>query len=254
MGKTLASARCWLISAAAVVGIFVGQLARAQTNFFPILVCSNCVYTNASIQTITPATVTVWWSGGGERVSMTNLPAELQRRFNYDPEIADEYLCGEAAKKADLQRQLAREQAAIAAAKRKLGPPQKIRVIGTISGDLVQIEFGGRTATAYVHNLPPEVVAFVDDIQATRARIAALTADVNRGGAFKGGWSDFGADRDALGASSAALAAAKRHLRELQMGVEGRISVLACPSEFFPRVNARQWEFQAMATPGVIGP
>ncbi|MGO8698044.1 MAG: hypothetical protein ACLQVY_10040 [Limisphaerales bacterium] len=253
MGKTLASARCRWISTAAVVGIFVGQLAGAETNFFPVLVCSNFTYTNATIETVTPATVTVWWSGGGERVSMTNLPVELQRRFNYDPDAADEYLCGEAAKKAEMQRQFAQEQAAIAAAKRKLGPPQRIRVIGIISGDLVQIELGGRTATAYIHNLPPEVVAFVDDIQATRGRIAALTADVNRGGAFKG-WPDFGIDRDALGASSAALAGARRHLRELQMGLESRISVLACPSEFFPRVNARQWEFQAMATPGVMGP
>jgi hypothetical protein len=254
MGKTLGTARICSVIAAAAVGMFVVQLARAQTNFFPVLVCSNCFYTNATIESVTPATVTVWWAGGGERVSMTNLPVELQRRFNYSPEAAEEYLCGEAAKRADRQRQSAREEAAIAAAKRKLGPPQKIRIIEVISGDLVRIEYGGRLATAYVHNLPVEVVAFVDDMQATRARIAALTADVNQGGAFKGGWTDFGTDRAALGASSTALAAARRHLRELQMGLEGRISVLACPSEYFPRVNARQWEFQAMATPGIIGP
>jgi hypothetical protein len=234
--------------------MFVGQWAVAQTNFFPVLVCSNCIYTNATIETVTPATVTVWWSGGGDRVSITNLPGDLQRRFNYSPEAAEEYSCGEAAKKADMQRQSAREQAAVAAAKRKLGPPQKIRVIEVISGNLVRIEFGGRTATAYIHNLPAEVVWFVDDMQVTRARIAALTADVNQGGAFKGGWADFGTDRAALGASGAALAAARRHLRELQIGLEGRISVLACPSEYFPRINARQWEFQAMATPGIIGP
>src|SRR5579862_4171219 len=86
-----------------IVLLFLARAGFGQTNFFPVLVCSNATYTNATIESITPATVTVWWSGGGERISITNLPLELQTRYHYSPEAAQKYLDAQAAKKAAQQ-------------------------------------------------------------------------------------------------------------------------------------------------------
>jgi hypothetical protein len=38
---------------AGFVAFFICQLANAQTNLFPVLVCSNATYTNATIETVT---------------------------------------------------------------------------------------------------------------------------------------------------------------------------------------------------------
>jgi hypothetical protein len=85
------------------------QVATAQTNFFPFLCCSNRTYTNATIETVTPATVTVFWDGGGERVPITNLPLELQIRYHYNPQDAQKYLDLQAAKKASQKERDNRE-------------------------------------------------------------------------------------------------------------------------------------------------
>ncbi len=71
----------WPVKVTAVLALFICHLAAAQTNFFPLLCCSNAAYTNATISSVTPATVTVSWSGGGvERIPISNLPPELQAR------------------------------------------------------------------------------------------------------------------------------------------------------------------------------
>lgn len=87
----------------AIFALLICQLATAQTNFFPLLCCSNRTYTNATIETVTPATVTIFWDGGGERIPITNLPSELLGRYHYDPQAAQEYLDVQAAKKAARQ-------------------------------------------------------------------------------------------------------------------------------------------------------
>src|SRR5665213_1797003 len=57
------------------------QLATAQINFFPLLQCKDRTYTNATIEKITPATVTVLWDGNGVTVPITDLPDDLQTRY-----------------------------------------------------------------------------------------------------------------------------------------------------------------------------
>ena len=69
----------------AIFGLLICQLAAGQTNFFPLLCCGNRTYTNATIETVTPANITIFWDGGGERIPITNLPAELQTRYHYNP-------------------------------------------------------------------------------------------------------------------------------------------------------------------------
>jgi hypothetical protein len=95
-----------------VFALLTCQLATAQTNFFPFLCCSNRTYTNATIETVTPATVTVFWDGGGERIPITNLPPELQIRYHYNPGEAQKYLDIQAAKKATQKERDNRDAAA----------------------------------------------------------------------------------------------------------------------------------------------
>jgi hypothetical protein len=101
-----------------IFALLICQLAIAQTNFFPLLRCKDRTYTNATIESVTPATVSVFWEGGGERIPITNLPPELQVRYHYNPQEAQNYLDMQAAKKATRKerdnRDAAAEQQAVA--------------------------------------------------------------------------------------------------------------------------------------------
>ena len=50
-------------------------------------------------------------------------------------------------------------------AKSKLGPPQTIHVIAVINSLEVKIESSGKYSTAYINNLPGEVIRYVQSIQ-----------------------------------------------------------------------------------------
>jgi hypothetical protein len=97
---------------AAIFALLLCQLAHAQTNFFPVLHCKERNYTNVTIKGVTPTTVLLDWDGGGERISITNLPPELQNRYHYDPIEAKKHLDAQAAKKAAQQESANREAVA----------------------------------------------------------------------------------------------------------------------------------------------
>ena len=77
--------------------------------------------------------MTIWWSGGGERISITNLPPKLQRRYHYDPQAAQDYLDAQAAKKSAQQERDKKAAEALAAAKETFGPEQTVRVVGLVN-------------------------------------------------------------------------------------------------------------------------
>ena len=64
--------------------VSLAQAAHGQTNFFPFLFCHDRIYTNATISSVTPATVTILWDGGGEQIAITNLPPELLAQYRYN--------------------------------------------------------------------------------------------------------------------------------------------------------------------------
>jgi hypothetical protein len=243
-----------LTKALAAGCLCLGQAAFCQTNFFPVLRCSNATYTNATIESVTPATVTVWWSGGGERISITNLPVELQKRYNYSPEAAQEYLDAQAARKAAQQERGAKFADAIAEAKRTLGPAETIQVVNVINDWHVQIRAEGKLSDAYIHKLPPGVIAFVRDFLQTKEEADALEG-VNPNATstrqVKTGQRDGHpvVKNVSTGQPTEEAVEAKqtrRHLAELEKNATARTTIIAQPSAFVLSGGIRQWEFQEM--------
>jgi hypothetical protein len=235
--------------------ICLAQSCFGQTNFFPLLVCSNATYANATIESVTPATVTVWWSGGGERISITNLPVELQKRYHYSPEEAQKYLDAQAARKSAQDERNQKAAAALDEAKHTFGPAQTIRVVSVIDDWHVQIMANGQLADAYVHKLPPEVVAFVRDYVQTRADVDATQYVSTNTAAGRKANSAARAGRATPANSNApvtsdeasAVMVTRRHLANLDRHVIARTSIVARPSAFVLRGGIRQWEFDEMA-------
>jgi hypothetical protein len=246
--------------------LLVCQLANAQTNFFPVLCCSNRIYTNATIGTVTPATVTVFWDGGGERASITNLPPELQTRYHYNPQEAQKYLDAQAAKKAVQKERAKQEAAAFAAVQNTLGPAQKVRVVKTaLFPNSLQIEVEGKSSEAYIPGLPPEILTFIDDLNQAQADTLALKERARQvrynAERAKGIASALTLDNpnyqeqnaranvmlnDARDLENQSADAAK-HLRELQAQAKARTTIMARPSGKMLTPLIRQWQFQAMA-------
>jgi hypothetical protein len=231
------------------------QASFSQTNFFPVLVCSNATYTNATIESVTPATVTVWWSGGGERISITNLPVELQKCYHYSPEEAQKYLDAQAAKKAAQQERNHKYAEALAEAKRTLGPAQTIRVVNVMNDWHVQIMADGKLAEAYIHKLPPEVLTFVQDYIQTKADAeasqnvntnATYTRQVNSG-TRPGHPVTETVDTHKHTDEAAAAMLTRRHLAELERHAVARTTIIARPSAFILSGGIRQWEYQEMS-------
>lgn len=69
------------------------------------------LYENVRVREVTPATVTIFHSGGIRQFDLSALPRELQERFGYDPEQAEAWKSAEAeARSAALARQTERTE------------------------------------------------------------------------------------------------------------------------------------------------
>ncbi len=240
--------------------------AGAQSNFFPLLNCRNRAYTNATIDSVTPASATILWDGGGERIPITNLPPELLNRYHYDPQAAHDYLDAEAAKKAALKESADEESAALALAQGTLGPAQKIRIIKIISDFHLQIEAEGKVSEASIRKLPAEVLASFRELTQAKVDAARLEAQIKqdhqsaapqpapnmgnsraRRAAAQAQKNAAHAQKSTTDADTAALVKVNSRLKEL----ESRTSILACPSDFVTSGGTRLWQFQAPATASV---
>jgi hypothetical protein len=243
--------------------------AFTQTNFYPLLECKNRAYTNATIESVTPATVTIFWDGGGERIAITNLPPELLNRYHYDPQDAQAYLDAQAAKKTTAKERADQELAAIARARDSLGPAQKIRILKVISVWHLQIEAEGKVSDAYIHNLPPDFLSSLAEIDQAKVEVAQLEAQVAQeqnaasqpGPNTNPGSRNYRAQQAAANAQknaaktahsaaagdAAALAKARSRLKEL----ESHTTISAGPTDYLTSWGVRQWEYQPTATPGL---
>lgn len=237
-----------------IFALFVCGLANAQTNFFPLLSCSNRIYTNATIESVTPATVTIFWDGGGEKISITNLPPELLTRYHYDPQAAQEFLDQQAAKKM-AQQQIANEQAtALLAAQNSLGPAQKVRVVKPlVFPNSIQIEAEGGLSEAVIPNLPSGILAFLRELDQARADAANLKNQVAQAGnntnqAAQGRRRGNRAPQPVSDDLKRRSADADKRLKDLESKASARTTVLAQPTGRMLTPKIRLWQFQAMAS------
>jgi outer membrane murein-binding lipoprotein Lpp len=232
-----------------IFAVFICELANAQTNFFPLLCCSNRTYTNATIISLTPATALIDFDSGGERISITNLPSELQIRYHYDSVKAKKYLEAQEAKKAAQQERANQEVAAFAAAQNTLSPAQKICVTKIIDMffNVEIVEANGQSSEAYIPKLPSEVITFIGDFNQAQADAASLEQQVrqarynaNRAEQLYDATSfdDPGIDARRVQAHAARdkadelerdSAAAKVRLSFLQSEAKVRTTIIACP-------------------------
>ena len=251
-----------------VVALLSCQWAGAQTNFFPLLHCKdNTTYTNATIANITPATVDVSWEGSGARMSITNLPDKLQKRYHYNPRKAQKYLAAQAAAKSAEKNHDNKAVAEVAAVQNTLGPAQIIRIIKTLDfPDSLQIEAEGVLVEAYIPNLPPEILTFITKLgqaqadainfklNAVQLRAGAKSARVLADGMF-GNNSNYDQQNTLATAAEADASAAEVKsaeadalLKKLQAQAKDRTTVIARPTGKMITTTIRQWQFQAMAS------
>lgn len=250
-----------------VIFVVLSPWANAQSDFFPILHCQDRTYTNATIDNITPATVTVSWEGNGVTEAITNLPPKLQSRYHYNRRKAQKYLARQAAVKEAQQERDHQKATALAAAQDTLGPVQSIRIIKPLlfPGSL-QIDADGVLSEANIPNLPPDILDFIQKLGQAQtdaanlkklAQQARADADHARGIAQGMAWNDSGfAAQNAAANTAQDLARdaetkstdAEALLHKLQDQVKDRTTIVARPTGQMITAHVRQWAFQSMAS------
>ena len=230
-----------------------------DTNVIPSLAIAGQTYTNVEIGTVTGSRVTIFYDGGGQRVAISNLPGYLQKRLNYDPELARKQDAAEAARS---KERAEKEAEALAAARKTMGPAQKIHLVKILPDTYVQIEAEGAQSEAYIPNLPPEILVLLRDVQSAEAVVTNLQEQLAlaQPSASKGGNHEHvsrQAARNQASASAAnasyrsnletSLTSAKTRLNTLKSQLSARAVITARPLAFFPYPHTRQWEYQSAA-------
>jgi hypothetical protein len=224
-------------------GTSFGNPPDTDTNFFYVIHAKDRSFTNATIESVTAATATVFWEGGGQEVLLADMPMEIQRRYHYDPATARVFLDARAQKKAAARNANAGELAALSSAMNDLQEPQLIQVIRvTCSYEVVILDHGQKT-NAYVVNLPRETMAFVNDYNDTfdfvNLHVGFNTSATYQ---FTDAWHTAGELTDA----AKGVLKARAHLQELQsVGLE-KSTILARPS-MLVRNGYRFWKFEDRA-------
>lgn len=68
--------------------ILPGEMAQPQTNLSSITIDGR-TYTNCNIKPLNAAFATIVHAGGGSKVPISSLPADIQKLLNYDPAAAE---------------------------------------------------------------------------------------------------------------------------------------------------------------------
>jgi hypothetical protein len=233
----------------AVAVLFCAPVAfAADAITIPSLTINGQTYKNVEIGTVSGSRVTIFYDGGGERVAISNLPADLQQRLHYDPALARSQDAAAAQKKAAINERLEKEAGAIAKAKSTLGPSQTIRVLKVINSSRLQIVANGMLSEAYIHNLPIDVLNFVRDYNATKASVDA-DKNVDYHDVARSGGLSFGTRQQVKIENL-------RHLADLEGPYKSRAiarsTVVACPTSYIITGAVRQWEFQSMPAASVL--
>lgn len=90
------------------------QAVRAD-DVVPALTVDGVTYSNVTFGTVTPARVGIIYTGGITSLPLEKLSPELQKRFGYDPQKAEQFRQAEAQQRAIQDQRLAAERARLAA-------------------------------------------------------------------------------------------------------------------------------------------
>jgi hypothetical protein len=128
----------------------------------------------------------------------------------------------------------------------------------------VQIEADGALSEAYIHNLPPEILALLRDFQSAEANVTNLQNQLalakppptqpNNRGRLSRQVAQNQASASAANTSyrsnlETSLASAKKHFDALKSQLSDRTVITARPRAFFLYPHARQWEYESGADP-----
>ena len=139
-------------------------LAGAQP-IYPVLVCSNACYTNASIFRTNAAYVLVSYEGGLEKVSITNLPDEMQKSIGYDSAKAAAAISEEQKKIAAHKARLAQEAAQEAYKEQAERKSQTVQII-SVYDDFGKCKISGIApvySTVIMYDIPESVGDYLAD-------------------------------------------------------------------------------------------
>ena len=147
---------------AAALMVMIGAAVGAQTN--STLTVGGVIYTNAVFGAVTPYAVTIKHSTGVAEVPLSELPANLQERFGYDPQKAQDYLQESTARQAAL---VARDsQEAVARSEREHEAAVKADVAVTEAAEKAKL-------VALTAEISGEVVVTTDDGMMLKTRNAS---------------------------------------------------------------------------------
>jgi len=132
----------------------------------PSLVVGEKTFRNVKISTVRGSDVFIIHDGGGTRVPISDLPAEIQEKYNLAPEKPKELSAEEKAKAAELKKKADEQRAAMAKAASWRGEPVNafIQQVKT-SGYIVTIE-GEGTREIRINGLPKTAAQFYIDLKA----------------------------------------------------------------------------------------
>jgi len=214
---------------AIVMLMFAARLVAAQTNdvhFDVLRTLDGQNFTNATIIRTTPAYAVVDFSAGGANVYFTNLPVELRNLYHYDPVAAEQFLAAKAAKKRLEPTPRDRANASVAVAKQSLGVPVHVKLVRLNPDGFIVIRAEGPQADphaveAVIHNLPPNILPLLREF-------SEAVNDVDR---------------------TAPTGESIRRSNKADKNFHKWSTIIARPSEYYPRPGVRQWEFVEMGDP-----
>ena len=147
---------------AAALMVMIGAAVAAQTN--STLTVGEVIYTNAVFGAVTPYAVTIKHSTGVAEVPLSELPADLQKRFRYDPQKAQAYL----------QESTARQAALVARDRQEAAARSGLEHEAAVKADVAATEAAEKAKlVSLTTEISGEVVVTIDDGMMLKTRNAS---------------------------------------------------------------------------------
>ena len=148
--------------------------AFAETAVIPVLRVGDRDYTNARISSVVGGDAIVLFDGGGKRIPLGDLPADLQKQYTPAP------LSPEQQKTADEQKQKIEEQrAALAKVAAWRGEPKRVSIRSVNPSGTYGVSVEGEGSKEIrINNLPGSAAQFFNNAKAIATQVETIEAEV----------------------------------------------------------------------------